>query len=398
VTSGALPRLSIAKLEGLVIQSWACLTVRGRLQPVSDSLTIEKEVPLAPMTSLGLGGVARFFTRARTVEDLEESLQWAAEEQQPTLLLGGGSNLVVADQGFHGLVIRVDLKGMRFATREGDVIADVAAGESWDPFVGETVRRGLGGLECLSGIPGSIGATPIQNVGAYGQEVSQVIETVSALDIRTGERVEFSGQDCDFSYRMSRFKREPGNYWVTSARFRLQKEWTPHLRYGELSKALASRNPSLSDVRDTVISLRRAKGMVIDPLDPESRSAGSFFTNPILSHEKADRLVADAVRRGVVQEPAQVPRYPSSEGFSKMAAAWLIERSGVAKGMRHGGVGVSAKHTLALVNRGDGTSQELIELALMIRDRVRQTWGVSLEPEPVCVGFGQPPFSGSAST
>ena len=356
---------------------------------------MQRNVGLAPFTTLGLGGEASYLIRARSITELWESVQWARENALPVLFLGGGSNLVVSDRGFDGLVVCIELRGMDFRTSGEHTLAEVAAGELWDDFVTESVHRNLAGIECLAGIPGSVGATPIQNVGAYGQEVSQVIERVDTIRIEDGEAVSFRASECDFAYRMSRFKREPGLFLITKVVFRLHPGPGQSPRYGELSRALGEPTPSVDKVRKTVLELRRAKGMVVDGEDPDSRSAGSFFTNPILSHAEAERVFAEALRIGVVEAVTDVPRYPVSDQECKLPAAWLIEKAGITKGLKHAGVGVSTKHTLALINRGEGSTTELVELALHIREKVRKVWGVTLEPEPVCVGFAQSPFSES---
>ena len=324
---------------------------------------VERDVPLAPLTTLGLGGPAKRFVRLERAEDLEDVL--AIDE--PLLVLGGGSNLVVSDAGFAGTVVQIAHKGITVHGRD-DSLVNVAAGESWDDFVAQMVEAGRAGVECMSGIPGLVGATPMQNVGAYGQEVSDSIHMVWAWDRETGKREAFEPARCGFGYRTSMF-RGSSRWIISSVSFHLPpSELSKPLKYAELVREVGERAP-LKTVRDAVIALRKTKGMVVDPADPESRSAGSFFTNPIV---EAARV------------PAGAPNWPQPDGRVKISAAWLIERAGFQKGYTQGGVGISRKHALALVNRG-GTTQELLALARSIQERVEGAFGVRLEPEPIIV-------------
>lgn len=359
------------------------------------ALDIRENVPLAPLTTFGLGGPARWLTQVSEEPDVIEALGWAQAEEVPVLVVGGGSNLVISDEGFPGLVVRVVPRGVTFGDdlafeEDGSpagVLVTAAAGEPWDPFVEQCVARGLQGLECLSGIPGLVGAAPIQNVGAYGQEVSETVRTVRVVDrIDLGVR-DLPAEQCGFGYRDSFFKQVPDRFVVLSVTFELHRDAHPAVRYAELQRALSGRpEPSLADVRREVIELRRAKSMVIDPDDPNRRSAGSFFTNPIVADAEAERVISRAVDEGIVADRAGVPRWPAGEGRTKLAAGWLIERAGVSKGTRKGSVGVSTRHCLALVNHGDGTTHELLELAREVRGRVQERWGISLAPEPTLVG------------
>ncbi|MGH1344100.1 MAG: UDP-N-acetylmuramate dehydrogenase [Nannocystales bacterium] len=346
------------------------------------TLPFESDVQLADFTSLGLGGPSRRFIRTETSESLREALA-SQEAQGPVLLLGGGSNLVIADSGFDGLTIHLGLKGI---VEQGSGRIVVEAGEPWEKVVEYAVSRGWAGIECLSGIPGCAGSTPIQNVGAYGQEVSQVIDCVEALDLARGESVRLTSSQCQFAYRSSRFKRERGRWVVTRVHFQLRPGGTPTVAYRELSNALQGHDVSLTTVRDMVLTLRKNKSMVLDPSDPDTRSVGSFFTNPIVDAATADRVRARAIEAGVVAEASEVPTYAAGEGLTKFPAAWLIERSGVSKGMRRGNVAVSSKHTLALVHLGGGSTAQLVSLAREVRDRVRDVFDVQLEPEPTLVG------------
>jgi UDP-N-acetylmuramate dehydrogenase len=342
--------------------------------------------PLAPRTTLGLGGAARVFVEAASDEALTEALAWAESERLRVGILGGGSNLVVPDEGFDGLVIAMAMRGVDEA-RAGDRVELTArAGESWDALVARAVASELAGIECLSGIPGLVGATPIQNVGAYGQEVESTIVRVRAFDRARRVFVTLRGDECGFAYRDSRFKRAPDDFVVTDVTFSLAPGGAPTLAYAELQKAMAGRAATLAETRDTVIALRRGKGMVVDPGDPSSRSAGSFFTNPIVSAAMRDDVIARALAQGVVKAASEVPSYPQADGRIKLAAGWLIERAGVTKGMRRGAVGVSSKHALALVHHGGGTTKDLLALQDEIVDLVRDAWGVLLEREPVLFG------------
>ena len=317
---------------------------------------------LAALTTLRLGGPAASYVQARSDDELIDAVRDAA------LIIAGGSNVVVADDGVPGTVVRIATRGI---DRDGTRLT-VAAGEDWDALVAMCVAEGLQGFECLSGIPGSVGATPIQNVGAYGQEVSETVECVRVLDRATGHVHEMSAAECRFGYRTSVFKYHDRRV-VLSVTFRLREsEQSGPLRYAELARALdipIGGTAPLADVREAVLSLRRRKGMVIDPADPDSVSAGSFFTNPILEGA-----------------PPGAPVWPESDGRVKTSAAWLIEQAGFHRGYGNGRVGISSKHTLALVNRGGATTAELMALAREIAAGVRDRFGIDLHPEPVLVG------------
>ncbi|MCB9595540.1 MAG: UDP-N-acetylmuramate dehydrogenase [Sandaracinaceae bacterium] len=335
-------------------------------------MRIQEHVPLAPRTSLELGGPARFFVEATDDTMVAEALAWAARRGVPARVLGGGSNLVVADAGFDGLVIEMAQRDLQI---DGNRVR-AAAGEPWDVLVARCVDAGLAGLECLSGIPGRVGATPIQNVGAYGQEVAETIRAVRALDRATGHEQLLTPAQCAFGYRDSMFKRDPDRFVVLEVTFELVAGGAPALRYAELARAFeGDASPSLSEVREKVIALRRTKSMVIDASDPNRRSAGSFFTNPIVAPEVADAVVAAS--------EAPVPRWPTEDGRVKLAAGWLIEQAGMSKGTRRGAVGISSAHALGLVHHGGGTTAQLLALADEVRDAVRARFGVTLEREPV---------------
>jgi UDP-N-acetylmuramate dehydrogenase len=334
------------------------------------TIEIERDVPLAPFTTLGIGGPARLFTRVVSVDQLREALAFDGA----VFILGGGSNLLIADEGFDGLVIRIDLRGVEF---RGE-LAKVAAGEPWDDFVAMAVDRGLAGVECLSGIPGLTGATPIQNVGAYGQDVSETIDRVEAFDRKSGAIVEFTNEECRFGYRASYFKNvEKERYVILSVTFRLTAGGPASVRYPELAKYLGEER-DLPHVREAVIAIRKRKGMVLDPNDPDTRSDGSFFMNPVIAAEQYAAFAKIA---------PDAPHFAADGGQVKLSAAWLIEHAGFQKGFVHGNVGLSSKHTLAIVNRGGGRASDVLELVRMIRDRVRAAFAVDIHPEPNFVGF-----------
>lgn len=328
-------------------------------------MRLEHHVPLAPFTTFELGGPARAMCTVASEQDLRDAIAL----NMPLFVLGGGSNLVVSDRGFDGLVVRIASRGVRVR----DCEVEVEAGEPWDDFVAQMVAGGLSGIECLSGIPGLVGATPIQNVGAYGQDVAQTIARVRSIDVATGEVRERAPEECGFRYRHSQFK--AWNEVVTRVTFRLSRR-APELRYAELQRALPGA-PGLSEVRDTVIRLRRSKSMVLDRDDENRRSAGSFFTNPIVDAAKADEIAASF---------PDMPRFSDDAGV-KLSAGWLIERAGMAKGTRRGHVGISTKHALALVHHGGGSALELIALAREVVAAVDAKFGVTLRPEPVLLGF-----------
>ncbi len=336
---------------------------------------------LSELTTLRLGGPAGAVVEARSEADL------VAAARGDALLLAGGSNLVIADAGWPGTVVRVLTRGVEERERDGRVELTAAAGEDWEPFVARCVAEGLAGVESLSGIPGSIGATPIQNVGAYGQEVAETIVSVRALHRESGEVGELAPEDCGFAYRSSAFKRDPGEWVILAVTFALERrELSGPLAYAELARTLGVRpgeGAPLADVREAVLGLRRGKGMVLDPEDPDTVSAGSFFTNPILEADEFAALEERADERP--------PRFPEDDGRVKTSAAWLIERAGFHRGYGDPeGIAISSKHTLALTNRGGGSTEELLALARGIAGGVHERFGVRLEPEPTLVGVAWP--------
>jgi UDP-N-acetylmuramate dehydrogenase len=360
--------------------------------PVVDSLRIEHGVALSNHTSLGLGGEAEVYVLVRSVAELRAALGYAERREIPVLLLGGGSNLVVADAGFPGLVIALGMRGVELRRAGETAVLTAQAGEAWDAVVERSVQEGLAGLECLSGIPGLAGATPVQNVGAYGQEVSQTLQHIDVLDLESLEQRTMTPEECEFGYRDSLFKRAPGRFAVLSVSFALAPGGAPSLRYEQLRRALGESAPSLRRVREEVLRLRREKSMLLDPGDPNSRSAGSFFTNPVVNQEQLDDVLRRAVEAGVIQDANEMPRYALGDGLFKLAAGWLIERAGFAKGTRRGAVGLSAHHALALVHHGGGRTSELLTFARELQAEVHLRFGVRLLPEPVMVGFDTQPL------
>ena len=326
-----------------------------------------ENVPLAPRTTLGIGGPARFFIAPTTASEVQTALTQAHTRSLPVFVLGGGSNLVIADTGWPGLVLHPQL------THQNDLT--VGAGVDWNAFVDRCIARNLAGIECLAGIPGTVGATPIQNVGAYGQEVAETIVSVTALDRQSLQTRTFAREECAFSYRQSRFNTtELGRWLILEVTFALRENAPPQLTYRDLLRHFdPSSSPTLIDVAIAVRQIRAQKGMVVDAADPDSRSAGSFFKNPILS---------------AVVAPGDAPQFPQPDGNVKVPAAWLIEHSGLRRGETlAGGIRLSTKHILALVNQGGGTSHDVVEAAKRVQERVHQTWGVVLHPEPIFVGF-----------
>ena len=360
---------------------------------------MRRDVPLAPLTTLGLGGPARWYLEARDDASLAAALRRARDEGLAATVLGGGSNVVVADAGVDGLVVRLAQRGVerRPGGRANEELWTVAAGEPWDPVVERTAAAGLAGIECLSGIPGTAGATPIQNVGAYGQEVAEVVESVRVLDRESLEEREMPPSECAFAYRDSLFRRRPERFAVLAVTLRLARGGDPAVRYPELERAVAGagERPTLDSVRRTVLALRRSKSMVIEAGDENRRSVGSFFVNPVVAAEEAEAVVELALAAGAARDGSEVPRFPAggevggeAAGRVKLSAGWLVERSGFPKGTRRGPVGISSRHALALVHHGGGTTADLLALAREVRQAVRDRFGVTLQPEPVFLGFG----------
>ncbi|WP_221353083.1 UDP-N-acetylmuramate dehydrogenase [Streptomyces beigongshangae] len=344
-----------------------------------------QDAPLAPLTTFRLGGPAARLITATTDAEVIAAVREADDSGTPLLLIGGGSNLVIGDKGFPGTAVRIATRGFAL---DGTKL-ELAAGEVWTDVVARTVEARLAGIECLAGIPGSAGATPIQNVGAYGQEVSSTITEVIAYDRKSRETVTISNAECAFSYRHSRFKSEPERFVVLRVRFGLEDAagLSAPVKYAETARALGvgpgDRVP-VDAARETVLKLRAGKGMVLDPEDHDTWSAGSFFTNPVLTHEEFavfHARVAERLGRGVVP-----PAYPAGDKHTKTSAAWLIDRSGFTKGYGSGPARISTKHTLALTNRGGATTEDLLALAREVVAGVHETFGITLVNEPVTVG------------
>jgi len=347
-----------------------------------------ENIPLAPLTTFKIGGPARYFVEPGNISEAQEAIAFAHSRDLPLFVLGGGSNLVVADSGWSGLVLKVALQGIEQRSghdEDGNVVFDVGAGESWDRFVSRAVIARCAGVECLSGIPGSVGGTPVQNVGAYGQEVAETIESVQVLDLRDGQVRELCREACGFSYRASIFNTtERGRFIVLRVTYALKPEGRPRMAYADLKRHFEGREtaPNLAETREAVRHIRALKGMLIVAGDADCQSAGSYFKNPVLSEAQHDDLKKRAGARGLT-----VPSYPALETHKKISAAWLVERSGFTKGYGFGRVGISRKHALAIVNRGGATAADVLALQEQIQQRVEEIWGIHLEPEPVMVGF-----------
>jgi UDP-N-acetylmuramate dehydrogenase len=356
---------------------------------MTHNLLIQENVPLAPLTTLKVGGPARYFIEAKTTEEAQEAVALAKSRNLPLFILGGGSNLVVSDAGWPGLVLRIAISGIDQridqSNLDGKKLFDVGAGEEWDRLVARTVAENLAGLECLSGIPGSVGGTPVQNVGAYGQEVSETIHSVIALDIDNNQLHEMPASACGFRYRTSIFNTtEKGRYVIVRVTYALTANGKPHIEYADLKKHFVGwkETPTLSDVREAVRKIRASKGMLIVAGDDDCRSAGSFFKNPILSTEQYTSLT-----RAAEDKHLQVPSYPALDAQRKISAAWLVEHSGFNKGFTSGRVGISRKHALAILNRDQAKAADVVAFKEEIQNRVEEVWGIRLEPEPVFIGF-----------
>lgn len=350
-------------------------------------MLLQENVALAPLTTFKIGGPARYFVEAGSIGEVQEAVAFARAKQLPLFVLGGGSNLLVAEAGWPGVVLKIAIADIeRKSSGDKDKAHfEVGAGESWDRFVSHAVTAQCAGVECLSGIPGSVGGTPVQNVGAYGQEVSETIESVQALDLKDGQLREFCAEACGFSYRSSIFNTtEIGRFIILRVTYALTPGGEPRVTYADLKRHFEGREttPNLAEVREAVRHIRARKGMLIVPGDDDCQSAGSFFKNPVLSEAQHEELKNRASARGL-----HLPSYPALEMRKKVSAAWLVEHSGFTRGYGFGHVGISRKHALAIVNRGGATASEVIALKEQIQHRVDEIWAVRLEPEPVMVGF-----------
>jgi len=344
---------------------------------------LTEHVPLAPLTTFKVGGPARYFVETKSPSEVNEAVAFARLRELPLFVLGGGSNVVISDAGWPGLVLRIGIKGIDQRSEDGKQLFEVGAGEEWDKFVAVAVSNHCAGVECLSGIPGSVGGTPVQNVGAYGQEVSETVESVLALDLKDGQLHELCNDACGFNYRTSIFNTsQRGRYIIVRVTYALEPDGEPHIQYADLKKHFSGwgMTPKLSDVREAVRRIRASKGMLITPGDEDCCSAGSFFKNPVLTQEQYAELNKRAAAKGF-----EVFSYPALEAQRKVSAAWLVEHSGFSKGFNAGRVGISRKHALAIVNRGEATAADVLELKDHIQERVEEIWGIRLEPEPVFV-------------
>jgi UDP-N-acetylmuramate dehydrogenase len=344
-----------------------------------------EEVPLAPYTTFQIGGPARWFAEALSEDDIAAGIAFATERKLPLFILGGGSNLLVSDSGFSGLVLHIALRGIASTEESGRSIISAEAGEDWDGLVAYAVAAGLAGVECLSGIPGTVGGTPVQNVGAYGQEVSQTIVTVRAFDRKSLQFIDLAASDCGFSYRRSIFNSsQRDRYVVSRVHYALRKDAPANFVYADVARYFAARNvtaPTLVEVREAVRSIRAQKGMLLMTGDADCHSAGSFFKNPVVPASVVDSLAQDL---GVDKQ--SIPAYPALQGEVKLSAAWLIERAGFAKGYALGNAGISSRHTLALINRGGASASEVTALRDQVIAAVASRFAVRLEPEPVWLG------------
>ena len=351
-------------------------------------MLLQENIPLAPLTTFRIGGPARLFVEATSINEVQEAVAHARSKNLPLFVLGGGSNLVVADTGWPGLVLKIAIQGIDQRpglTDEGKALFEAGAGESWDRFVSHAVMAQCAGVECLSGIPGSVGGTPVQNVGAYGQEVSETIESVEVFDLKDGQVRELCREACGFTYRSSIFNTtERGRFIILRVLYALTPGGEPRITYTDLKRHFEGREtaPNLAETREAVRHIRALKGMLLVAGDPDCQSAGSFFKNPVLTVEQHEDLRKRAMAKGLA-----VPSYPALEKSKKVSAAWLVEKSGFARGYELGHVGISSKHALAIVNRGGATAAEVLALKDQIQQRVEEIWGVRLEPEPVFVGL-----------
>jgi UDP-N-acetylmuramate dehydrogenase len=344
---------------------------------------LRENVPLAPLTTLGVGGAARYFAEVTSADDLRAAIHESFRLNLRLFVLGGGSNLVISDQGWPGLVLKVAIRGIDWRRENGNMIFEAGAGEDWDALVAAAVKQDCAGVECLSGIPGTVGGTPVQNVGAYGQDVSETITEVQALDLSRGEVVTLCAEACGFEYRKSIFNTtQMGRYVILRVSYALRPGGAPKIEYVDLKKTFADKpSPTLAETREAVRQIRHNKAMLIVPGDEDARSAGSFFKNPVITEAEYNRLAEIATSRGV-----KLPRFDTPAGV-KVPAAWLVEQSGMQKGTERGRVGISRRHALAIVNRGGASAADVLALKNEIQQRVRDAFGVELTPEPVFVGF-----------
>lgn len=358
---------------------------------MSDNpLTIQENVPLAGFTTFGVGGPAHLFVEVSTQEEAAQALAFASEHELPFFVLGGGSNILISDNGFPGLVILNRIKGFSAGRDDGSVLVTAGGGEDWQDFADRCVAEGWQGIECLAGIPGTVGASPVQNIGAYGHDVSQTIVQVDALETATGNAVRLEKQQCGFGYRRSIFNStEAGRYLITGVTFRFVPGGAPLIAYRELEERLAAKiAPTLDDVRDTVLSIREGKGLIIREGFESFKSAGSFFKNPIVTAEEYESIARVVEGAGGFANWA----WPKESGMVKISAACLIQCAGFNRGHRKDAVGISPRHTLIMVNYGGASAREIIGFAAEVRQRVFERFGVSLVPEVRLIGFDGTPL------
>ncbi len=381
------------RLANISLQSSVPVNAALRYPHSVGTLCVQENVALAPLTTIAVGGSARFFAHVVSEKELEEAVAFQQRHKLALAVLGGGSNLLVRDEGFPGLVIQVDIKGELHRSDNAHFIQfDVPAGTSWDQFVLDVCKLGLSGVECLAGIPGLTGGTPVQNVGAYGQEVGQTIQSVRAYDLLSRSFVEFTAEECRFQYRSSRFNtQEIGRYLITAVRFSLKKGARPNLTYAELLATVPQSSPTPLEIFHTVRGIRRRKGMLISADDPDSRSAGSFFKNPVVPKQHLLEIMA----QGGGDEKIPHWPYPGNSPQTqqvKLAAAWLVETAGFPKGFVDGRAGISSRHSLALINRGGATFADIARLRDHIRREVAARFEIELEQEPIEIGPDTPQF------
>lgn len=374
--------LGVRQTPGEDRESWRFrVHVRGSCEALPEGM--EQNVILAPWTSMGVGGPARYFARARDESQIVACLEWATTQGLPVFCLGAGSNVVVGDAGFDGLVVHVELAGTKWRSRGDDVVVTVSSGAHMDDLCAQAVARGLAGIECLSGIPGTVGAAPVQNIGAYGQELSMVLEAVDTLEVASRVRRNWTREACRFGYRSSRFQAATATREIiVSVTLALKRQAMGTVRYPELAEALGGTCATLANVRRAVLALRASKSMLLDPNDVDARGCGSFFVNPVLEPQAYERFCAGG--------HGDHPHFITPDGGVKIPAAWLIERAGFHRGLRRGAVGLSRKHVQAIVNYGDAAADDVLALAAEIQQGVFCRFGVALVPEPVFLGCRKP--------
>ena len=355
---------------------------------MSINQKLKENVELAPLTTFKIGGKARYFIEAESAEEIIAALKFADENKFGVFILGGGSNILISDEGFDGLVLQIANKGISVKESDDSVLVTAKAGEDWDEFVEFCVQRELAGLECLSGIPGLVGGTPIQNVGAYGQEVSETITNVKVYDRKTKNILDLSNEECNFEYRTSIFNStDKDRFTVLAVTYRLKKNGEPKITYADLLNHFTTAKPNLREVREAVKKIRASKGMLVRQGGLDSQSAGSFFKNPVVSNEKFAEIERIADERNLLGQNEIVPSYKAGENLIKIPAAWLIERAGFSKGYTNGNAGLSTLHTLALTNRGDAKASDIIKLKKEIEKKVKEIFGIELQTEPNFIGF-----------